>query len=187
MSSYLFDTATHRCTGNVTDISSLTQVIVHADVEEVGSLEQCARLVGVVAPCKAVAMDISFLLSIKDGQSVLDTVRLGTALKINVADISVVGRISVDAILIVGLRTVAVVIVSLTVLSPATHGSAGFAVVKVCHALCSLSLWEYDARVVSSSSVVSRVDATAGHGPVVVHAKTCCILGLTSFVEVGAA
>ena len=184
MLSYLFDTATHRCTGNITDISSNAQVIVHADVEEVGSLEQCARLVGVVAPCKPVAVDISFLLSIKDGQSILDTVRLGTSLKINIADISVVGRISVDAILIVRLSAVAVVIVGLAVLSPATHGSAGFAVFKVGHAF---SLGEVDTRVVSSSSVVSRVDATAWHGPALVHPKSILIIRLTSFVEVGAA
>jgi len=88
------------------------------------------KVIAVVRPGKAVAVSVSFF-PIVHGKAALHAIRLLGSFHVDVANVTVVAGLGVDAIFVVGFGAVAVVVVGLPILHPAAHGGVQFAGFKV--------------------------------------------------------
>ena len=59
---HLFETAAHRSSWDIPDIPSVSQVIIHRDVEHIICLVKAGLIIVIVCKDESVAMRVSFLL-----------------------------------------------------------------------------------------------------------------------------
>mmetsp|Transcript_31448 Transcript_31448/g.57591 ORF Transcript_31448/g.57591 Transcript_31448/m.57591 type:complete len:260 (-) Transcript_31448:2416-3195(-) len=124
---HLFDASTHGRSRNILDVSTLIHVIIHAHEEQIVRLVPCSFIVDVVRPRKAMAVNRSLAIvvvtRINYGASGINSRRCITTLEVDEAEIRIVSGILVNAILVVSLGAIPVVVIRLTILGPAAHGS----------------------------------------------------------------
>ena len=121
-STYRFLAPAHRCSWNVAHVSALMHVIVHRNVKQIVRFVTGYRILLVVSPRETMTMNWSFMIEPIPSESVrANKVVFGSIRQVSTAQIRIVTGIPINAVFVVWLRTVAVVIIRLTILRPAAH------------------------------------------------------------------
>mmetsp|Transcript_34033 Transcript_34033/g.49941 ORF Transcript_34033/g.49941 Transcript_34033/m.49941 type:complete len:232 (-) Transcript_34033:359-1054(-) len=126
----------HRRSWDISHITSRIEMVVHAHKKDVITLVSGFGTAWIICPCHAVTMNSTLTVVVVprvNCETSVHTSGLWVPFHVNIAEISVVTRIGINTVCVIGRGTVAVIVICLTVRHPAAHGRTKWAIVEVFH------------------------------------------------------